>query len=380
MSLGEAFFFIDSPARIGCNFAPEHSRTVAELEKGIWVKLSGKVERKLFGSIFDIEIRSCAVLEEASIEEALADVPVAKVNDKVYSVGDLIKRISLIRATIGGSHLGTAPTDVLSGMVEAELIRQKAGSVGVVVTDEDVENALRARFHPGVGEDKDSQAAYPERYQAFLSESEITDEEYRVLVTDEVQRVALRGALGTNIPKRSVHVIIGWILIPHDIPDPKNPPPKPADVIERLRTDEFASVARDVGGGSGYQGWVPKGAYPHLDDALFGPRPLAVGEVSEPIAGEYFTYIVTVLDGPQVREIDDDWVFGLAEQALQDWIDDRRVSGLREGWIELYPNTGEYRWAASKYAAPRVGETIHDEGYFAERFPNVSEWQWIYDR
>ena len=49
-------------------------------------------------------------------------------------------------------------------------------------------------------------------------------------------------------------------------------------------------------------GWVPKGAYLELDDALYGPRPLRIGEISAPIIGQNATYILTVIAGPEVRE------------------------------------------------------------------------------
>ena len=397
----------------------------------------------------------------------------AKVRDTVYTQGDLVKRLRLINATTGSVDLGRAPWEILFGMVEAELIRQGAEFEGVVVTDEDVDAALRVNFYPQAPEDQEVEPGqldteYQERYQSFLTQAQIKDEEYRVLVSDQVYRVALREALGERIPEHFEHANVSWILVPHDAPDPENPPPTPTDILERLRTEEFADVAIDIGGGSGPQGWVPKGvfpeldetlfgadppepltqdeftgpivgedavyfvqslsevevrpveerwanamgpgapaetehmdvswialpnetsgsesppptaeevlqrleaedfadvameiggdsgpqgwlpkgAYPDLDVAIFGPQPLAQSEVSRPITGQNATYIVTVLSDVDVRPLDDDWLPGLKEQALQKWIQDQWALGRLEGWVEIHTDSEQYRWVVEQY-------------------------------
>ena len=389
----------------------------------------------------------------------------AKIRETTYTQGDLVKRLRLLRASTGGQiDLGRAPWEVLFGMVEAELIRQGAEFEGVVITDEDADAVLRGRFYRAATEGQEVEPGqleteYQERYQAFLTEAQISDQEYRVLVSDDVYRAALREALGERIPRHSEHVDVSWIQIPHDAPDPENPPPRPVDIIERLRTDPFETVAREVGGGrqgwipkgvfpeldetlfgadppeplaegevsspvvtrgityivkslslvemrevdekypdllegetpvevehmevswieltdgspdpddvlerldtedfqdvaediggaSGYKDWVPLGAYPQLDDTIFGPQPLGVGDVSKPITGDTATFILTVLGGPEVRELDEDWLPGLKEQALQKWIQDQWALGRQEGWVEVYTDSDQYKWVVDQY-------------------------------
>ena len=386
----------------------------------------------------------------------------AKVRDTTYTQGDLVKRLRLIRATTGSVDLGRAPWEVLFGMVEAELIRQGASFEGVVVTDSDVDDALRRRFYPRPTEGQEVEPGqleteYQENYQNFLTNAQIKDDEYRVLVSDEVHRVALRETLGDKLPKHSEHLNISWIQVPHEVPDPENPPPTPWEILERLKVEDFDAVASDVGGGSGPRGWVPRGAYPdidtavfgadppshllegdygvvegdeatyvvrsmslvevrdvdeqwaeqvgeeqamhmqislivlpensadadrlierlatedfddvavdgaegtgnkgwvplgaypELDDVIFGPQPLKVGGVSEPITGENATFIVTVLDGPEVREIEEQWLSGLKEEALQNWINEQWALGRQEGWVEVHTNSEQYRWVVDQY-------------------------------
>ena len=65
------------------------------------------------------------------------------------------------------------------------------------------------------------------------------------------------------------------------------------EVRDRLELQDFATVAKDVGtplvfaDANGYVGWVPRQAFPDLDDLLYGDEekgkePLAVGGISDP--------------------------------------------------------------------------------------------------
>ena len=74
-----------------------------------------------------------------------------------------------------------------------------------------------------------------------------------------------------------------------------------------------------------------------------------MGEVSEPITGENATFIVTVLDGPEVREIEEQWLSGLKEEALQNWINEQWALGRQEGWVEVHTNSEQYRWVVDQY-------------------------------
>ena len=240
----------------------------------------------------------------------------AKVRDTTYSQGDLVKRLRLIRSTTGSVDLGRAPWEVLFGMVEAELIRQGASFEGVVVTDADVDNFLQndPRFKPQVPtgqefEPGQLETEFREKYQSFLTNAQIKDEEFRVLVSDEIYRARLREALGAKLPKHSEHLNISWIQVPHEVPDPENAPPTPWEILERLQTEDFDAVALDVGGGSGPRGWVPRGAYPDIDRTVFGadpPAPLSEGDYSV-VEGDETTYVVRSLSPVEVRDVEEEW-------------------------------------------------------------------------
>ena len=156
-------------------------------------------------------------------------------------------------------------------------------------------------------------------------------------------------AMGSGAPAETEHMDVSWIALPNETSGSESPLPTADEVLERLEDENFDDVAMEIGGGSGPQGWVPKGAYLDLDEAIFGPQPLAQGEVSRPITGQNATYIVTALSDVDVRPLDDDWLPGLKEQALQKWIQDQWALGRLEGWVEIHTDSEQYRWVVEQY-------------------------------
>ena len=67
-----------------------------------------------------------------------------------------------------------------------------------------------------------------------------------------------------------MHMQISLIVLPENSADAER-------LIERLATEDFNDVAVDAAEGTGDKGWVPLGAYPELDDVIFGPQPLKGG-------------------------------------------------------------------------------------------------------
>ena len=288
-----------------------------------------------------------------------------KVRDTVYTQGDLVNRIRLIRDAQGGAiDLSTAPLETLFNMVDAELIRQGADFEGVVVDDEDVEEFLKVRFYPFVPEGQEVEPGqvereYKEAYRAFLADTRVSDKDYRVLAEDVIYRARLREALGERIPPVLEHVEVNWIRIPFDIGvDPNNPPPEPAEVLERLKAEEFSQVAGEVsndpffdGDGDGYIGWVPKGAFPQLDLVLFGDEdiaPIPLNQISDPETMDEAIYIVKVVGGPEVREPEGLTLEKLKDVTLDTWINTQRVIGIDQGWMEINFDSKLYAWVTEQ--------------------------------
>jgi parvulin-like peptidyl-prolyl isomerase len=303
----------------------------------------------------------------------------AQIRDTVYTQGDLLKRVRLIRNSQGTVDLSTAPFQILNDIVSAELIRQGAPYYQVLVTDEDVESLIKINFFPNVLEGQDVDPGqidreYKEAYRTFLNAAQISDREYRVLVEDIIYRSFLREALGEQIPGELEHVEVNWIFQPTEVtPDPQNPPPTPIDIMDRLKAEEFHEVAGEVSrdsrfdnDGDGYVGWVPIGAFPDLDKALFGTEeePLVIGRISDPIYIEGGVYILQVIAGPEERLINPGMKEQLKDSTLDEWVGIQRNIGAREGWLEVNFNSELYAWVAEqiKRSAPPGGVSTATPG------------------
>ena len=290
-------------------------------------------------------------------------VPAARVGEMVYTQGDLVKRIRMLKVDSAASGqefaVGTSPFEVLQEMYEAGLARRGAPRYGIRVTDADVEAYLKLRFSPGGdptqgSSDPEVEREYRDNYVRFLDDRHLSEGDYRELIEERIFMVRLREKLGEQIPALGEQVEVHWIKLPSASEiDPADPNPINATefAVERLEEEPFEEVAGRISrdsiysDSSGYVGWVPRGAFPELDKYFFGDEeddPLAHNEISEPVATPEGTYIVKVTAGPEDREISDQMRERLKDQALVSWLREEQSRGSDEGWFELNWNSKLY--------------------------------------
>ena len=307
---------------------------------------------------------------------APTQVLAARVGDTRYSQGDLVKRMRLLMADSLDQgqtfDYGTAPFEVLSEMAEAGIIRRSAPRFGIQVTESEVELALLLRFAPRVPEGQEVRPGqieqeYTEKYQGFLNSRHLSDKDYRELVGERIYRTRLRGKLGEQVPSIGEQVEVHWVKLPSefDTSGASSGAPSPELVRERLEEEGFENVAREVSvdrlyaDGKGYVGWVPKDAFPSLDEPLFGSEeqdPIAHNEISEPIFTMEGSYILKVTAGPEEREISDVMKERLKDQVMDTWLLEQKTTGGQEGWWEMKFNSDIYAWAVDqvRQAFPRA--------------------------
>jgi hypothetical protein len=290
-------------------------------------------------------------------------VTAARVGDMVYTQGDLVKRIRMLKvdsAASGGNFAaGTSPFEVLQEMYEAGLARRGAPRYGIRVTDAHVETYLKLKFSPGTeavqgSSDPEVEREYRENYVRFLNDRHLSDSDYRELIEERIFMSRLREKLGEQIPALGEQVEVHWIKLPSPGQiNPADPNPVSATefAVESLAEEPFEDVAgrisRDTiySDSSGYVGWVPEGAFPELDKLFFGDEendPLPHNEISDPVATPDGTYIVKVTAGPEDRQIADPMRERLKDQALISWLRAEQERGADEGWFELNWNSKLY--------------------------------------
>ena len=300
----------------------------------------------------------------------------ARVGDTVYTQGDLVKRVRLLQAAsvaVGQPfNYGRVPFEVLEDMAEAEIIRRAAPTFGVQVTDAEVEGYLLQVFYPRIPAGQEVlpgqiEQEFKDNYQSFLNQTHLSDRDYREITEENIYRVRVREVLGEQVPLAGEQVKVHWIILPPVSYSTEGFPTSatPDQIYGRLETEEFAAVAGDVSvarrfaNEGGYVGWVPEGAFPFLDDILFGneeTEPLAHDEISPLILSEGQTYIIKVTAGPEEREISETMRSELKTQTLENWLQEQKLVGGREGWFELKFNSQIYEWVTEqvRQTAPRV--------------------------
>ena len=274
--------------------------------------------------------------------------------ETVVTVGDVADRMQAVArlnlAESGTPSVGGNPLDVLRTMIEDDLIRRAAARFGTRVSDADVDDALRRRFVSGypsadAGDERIEQE-FQEAYGRFLTRGRIDDGEYRDLVRVQILREGMKQELGNRIARVVEQVEVAWIVLPPDFEEVGR-------VIALLQAGEpFENLAASLNtdafftdpGRPGYVGWVPRGAFPQLDQHLFDGG-AAAGELLGPVYLRNGVYLIAMLSEPAVREIEDERMLEqLRGRALQAWIE--------EEWsrrnVELSFDSEDYDWVVDR--------------------------------
>ena len=314
-------------------------------------------------------------------------VEAAVVNDVRFNQGDLVKRVRMIQASQGYTGAFVDLTSILRvlynpdieitsgpftlGWVQMELLKQAAPEFGVEVTDDDIEAVIRSIFSPDpvpgeiVTEDQ-QEREYQERYTSYLNFNRISDADFRRLMEEQLYFYDMRDAIGETVATEEEHLELFWIRTPVR-PDPAlGDPARYQDlglIQERLEKEDFEAVAFEYSQvfdpryteANGYVGWMPKGAFPRLDPQLFGGtfldepiEPLEIGEISPPWESSGYMYFMKVVDGPEVRPVEEKWTERLKDIALQTWLEKRFEEGTSQEWVRVKYDSRIYAWAAEQ--------------------------------
>ncbi|MBI4308412.1 MAG: peptidylprolyl isomerase [Chloroflexi bacterium] len=211
---------------------------------------------------------------------------VVKVNDKVFTMGDYVRVLRLLKtgSDLSGQqlNLGVIPFEVLQILEDNEIIRQTAPRLGLEATDQEVDQEIRKRVLPPDNkarpEPAELEREFKERYRERLSLLKLSDGEYRDIVRADLLREKVRQMLGTEVPAVARQARLQMILTSND---------KLSQVQSELKKGtEFTAISKqlsadpDLQEKEGDYGWTPAGVTPELDDTIFGLQP---NNISQPI-------------------------------------------------------------------------------------------------
>ncbi len=292
------------------------------------------------------------------------------VNNVTFSMGDLVQRIRVLqgerRYQGGRVDLSTVPFEYLQDLIHAEILRQEAPGLGINITDADVDQELRRRFAPtaAAGQETDPgqlESEFNDVYLSFLTATGLSNGDYRVRIKEDLSEFALMGIFSQELEDPQQQVEIQWIQLS------ENTNFLPRDVTKRLENEDFTRVAQELNtpsqfsGSDGYVGWVPKGAFPGLDDIFFGNEedeiaPQEPGTVSEPVFTNEGFFLVKVLSGVEERALTEIMAFKVLQESVKKWQLETLQSGTSNGTIKMKFNSVLYAWVADQVAvtAPRI--------------------------
>ena len=297
-------------------------------------------------------------------------VTAGAIRGEKFSMGDLVERIRVVqginRYQGGKVDLSVVPFEYLQGLLNAEILRQAAPSIGIYVTKENVDEAIKGRFYPvaPAGQETDTgqlDLEFESNYQNFLTQVNLSDDVYRRIIEEGLQRQQLALFLARDIPESMGQVEIEWIRLEFDGPVQAD------DVRVRLESEDFQQVAAEVNasGGfadsDGYVGWVPEGAFPDFDKLLFstdgGNALLEVGGISDPqFTGEDGIFIIHKLSDLEEKELSALMLYKLTMEMVEGWQESQLTQGSHDGWLEINFDSDRYAWVADqvRLTAPRV--------------------------
>ncbi|MCZ6789971.1 MAG: SurA N-terminal domain-containing protein [Chloroflexi bacterium] len=275
---------------------------------------------------------------------------VANINGVKFTLGDMetiIKANAAFRAQTGSpSGLSTFPFQVLDNLVDGELIKQAAPELGLRITAEEIDARLRENFYPDVPVGQDPSDAqlereYTEAYLSYLAIARYSEKTYRDIILGDLIRVKARDTFSERVPAIEEQVYVEWILINQERDNP-------LQTVESLREQlaegtEFGVLAQQFNDEDRYAdlkgvvGWVPRGAFPRLDETLFS---IEHDTASEPLFGDRGYYLLRVTDGPETREVTEEMREALKTSLFNEWI-----SGLRNSsGVDVSFGSVEYEW------------------------------------
>ena len=285
-------------------------------------------------------------------------------------MGDLVSRIRVLQGVNryqgGQVNLSTVPFEYLQNLVNAEILRQQAPVLGIAIDDEDIQTELRRQFSSSADAGQETDPGQLERefrqaYSSYLTATGLSDGEFKVIVKEQLSLRALAALLSREIEEEQPHVEIQWIQIPVD-----------GDVLideveVRLKNEDFTRIAQELNSrsqfadGNGYVGWVPKGAFPELDEILFGDEEKGTpAQAPDTVSPSIFTtdsyFLVKTLSAAEDRTLSNLMGSKLLEESVDKWQKETLFTGTKAGTVRMNFNSRLYEWVTDQVfiTAPRI--------------------------
>ena len=288
---------------------------------------------------------------------------VVSVNDVTYTRGDMVKMLRIRQRLLEdtGQRIDTS-SDIFQALqliVENEIISQSAPSLGITVSDEEVDQQIQATIIYQAGgqlagkSEEQLDREFKELYSNFLNASQISEDEHRDIVRRSLLRERVRQYVGETVPgvAPQYHVYrlavsqedeIDIMLTKYNDYVKNSTDPLLLHEAFKALTREFSREAPELVRRGGELGWLPLGV---LNDGDYDNviTSVEVGKLSDPIPNrdqrqQAFVFMVSEVD--DLRELAPAHHEELKTRALERWVNEQR----REHDVYAVFNSDIYAW------------------------------------
>lgn len=263
---------------------------------------------------------------------ASAEGLAATVNGEPIAMDDYQKQVAQVEAFFeqegldlesgeGQERVAQARRQVLEQMIDQELIRQAAVSMGVSIPDVELETHVQEIIEQSGGQ---------EQFDQSLQATNTSYDDFREMLLDQLLSEAIFGAVTTSIDSVAEQVHARHILLPTR--------ERAEEVLARLEAGEdFAFLSREYSEDvssrerGGDVGFFPRGVMPpEVEEAAFS---LDVGETSDIVESPFGFHIIQVLEREE-REIAVEIFENLRQQTFMQWLQTQRENATIERLVQ----------------------------------------------
>jgi peptidyl-prolyl cis-trans isomerase C len=226
----------------------------------------------------------------------------------------------------GQENLAQARAWVLNVMIEQVLTEQAAATVGVVVSDAEVDAYMQVMIDENGGE---------EAFRAKLAEWGETYEDAWREVRAQLIGMAMTQRVIESVPATAEHIHARHILV--------DTSPEAERILAQLQAGaDFAALAkvysldtstRETGGDLGF---FPRGILvaAEVEDAAFALQP---GQFSGVVSSALGYHLVQIIERDPARSVSPENLRLLQDRAVQEWIEDLWAQAAVQRFVETTP-------------------------------------------
>lgn len=221
----------------------------------------------------------------------------------------------------GHAYLAQARQDVLDGLIDGALIEQGAATLGITLTEDDLERQVEADIAAGGGQ---------EAFEEWLQSTGQTREDYGELLRQSLLAQRVLDAVSSDVGAEAEQVHVRLIMVDSE---------EAAQQILALlqQGGDFAALVREYSldlatkENGGDLGWFPRGLVaPELEAAAFALQP---GQVSGVVRlGEGY-HIIQVIEREAARPLSPELQLDLKLSFFEEWLAGQRATAVIERYV-----------------------------------------------